>query len=122
MALTSASDSVIATLYMKKTNEHRKTRFRTTKEMKSLPLNVRNQLGLASVLGGGGGGAAFADFLGRMFLKASSILIQLRVYNLLGSLKIIIFCQLVKGKTRSLQGSSDPAMRRAEGGQVKRIS
>ena len=94
MAATSASDSVMATLYMKKMNEHRKTRFRTQKEMKSLPLNVRNQLALGSSFGGVGAGWFLADFFGRMFLKASNILIQLcrgGMYNLLGSLKIIRF-------------------------------
>lgn len=95
MAATSASDSVMATLYMKKMKEHRKTRFRTQKEMKSLPLNVRNQLALGSSFGGVGGGWFLADFFGRMFLKASNILIQLCrgwcMYNLQGSLKIIRF-------------------------------
>lgn len=75
MASTSASDSVIATLYIKKRKEHNKITLRTTKEMKSFPLNVRNQFALGCSLAGGGGGAAFEDFFGRIFLNASNILI-----------------------------------------------
>lgn len=78
IASTSAAESVMAMLYIKKMKEHSRMRFRTQKEMKSLPLNVRNQLDFGSFFGGGGVGAALADFFGRMFLNASSILIQLR--------------------------------------------
>ena len=46
--------------------------------MKSFPLNVSSQFFFGSSFGGGGGGAAFDLFLGRMFLNASSILIQLK--------------------------------------------
>ena len=78
IAFTSASDSVIATLYMKKRKEHRRITLRTQNEMKSFPLNVSSQFFFGSSFGGGGGGAAFDLFLGRMFLNASSILIQLK--------------------------------------------
>ena len=79
IAATSASDSVIATLYMKKRKEQRRITLRMQKEMKSFPLNVSSQFVFGSSFGGGGGGAALDLFLGRMFLKASNILIQLRV-------------------------------------------
>ena len=78
IAFTSASDSVIATLYMKKRKEQRRITLRTQNEMKSFPLNVSSQFFFGSSVGGGGGGAAFDLFLGRMFLNASSILIQLK--------------------------------------------
>jgi hypothetical protein len=51
-------------------------------------------LALGSSFGGVGAGWFLADFFGRMFLKASNILIQLcrgGMYNLQGSLKIIRF-------------------------------
>jgi len=75
MASTSASDSVMATLYMKKRKEHNKITLRTTKEIKSFPLKVRNQFGFGASLTGAGGGAVLADFFGRIFLNASNILI-----------------------------------------------
>jgi len=62
---------------MKKRKEQRRITLRTQKEMKSFPLNVRSQFFFGSSFGGGG--AALDLFLGRMFLKASNILIQLRV-------------------------------------------
>jgi len=93
IAFTSASDSVIATLYMKKRKEQRRITLRTQKEMKSFPLNVRSQFFLGSSFGGGGGGAALDLFLGRMFLKASNILIQLK--GLLG-LSLVEVNQAIK--------------------------
>ena len=63
---------------MKKRKEQRRITLRTQKERKSFPLNVRSQFFFGSSFGGGGGGAALDLFLGRMFLKASNILIQLK--------------------------------------------